>query len=287
MLNDMSGDMASINLSCLAMEKSRCNDTAIGKASSGLRGWRGAAIVFILSSCLWALLGLTHVPVALANGDSQMDSQFEARVLQVLQKHPEAILESVQNYQQRQQQAQQQAQQTALQPYRTNPQAIVGQSPILGSQQRQVVLVEFSDFQCPYCARVQATLKQFMANHSQQVTFVYKHYPLQTHSEAKPAAAAAWAAGQQGRFWDYHDRLFANQSRLGDELYLSLARELNLDEQRFNADRTSQRAQQAIAADMRLAEKLGIQGTPFFILNGTPFSGAVSLAELENRLAQL
>ncbi len=233
---------------------------------------------------LWMLISLGWESPALAS----VDPQFEAQVLQVLQDHPEAILDSVQRYEQTQQAQRQQAQDAASQPYRTNPRSIIGQSPVLGSPQRQVVLVEFSDFQCPYCSRVQVTLKQFMASHQQQVTLVYKHYPLsRIHAEAMAAASAAWAAGQQGRFWDYHDRLFTSQAQLGETLYLALAKELALDEQRFNADRKSDRARQAIAADMQLAEKLGIQGTPFFLLNGVPFSGAISVADLETQLAQV
>jgi len=248
--------------------------------SSIAYSWRVVAIAL----SLLVSLGLSWGSPALA----AVDSQFEAQVLQVLQDHPEAILDSVQRYEQRQQAQRQQAQDTALQPYRTNPRSIVGQSPVLGSPQRQIVLVEFSDFQCPYCAQVSGTLKQFMASHPQQVSFVYKHYPLsQIHQEAMAASNAAWAAGQQGRFWDFHDRLFTNQSKLGEALYVSLAKELALDEQRFNTDRKSDRAKQAIAVDMKLAEQLGIQGTPFFMLNGVPFSGAISVAELETRLAQL
>jgi len=241
-----------------------------------------ALSLMTLSLSLW--LGLTWGSPALAS----VDPQFEAQVLQVIQDHPEAILDSVQRYQQRQQAQQQQAQEEALQPYRANPRSIIGQSPVLGSPQRQIVLVEFSDFQCPYCAKAHETIKQFMASHQQQVTFVYKHYPLsQIHPEAMAAATAAWAAGQQGRFWDYHDRLFTNQPQLGEPLYVSLARELALDEQRFNTDRKSDRAHQAIATDMQLADRLGIQGTPFFLFNGVPFSGAISVSALEAQLAQV
>lgn len=235
--------------------------------------------VVILFSSLWLSWAMPALAV--------VDSQFEAQVLEVVRAHPEVILESVQRYEQQQQAQRQQAQAAVLQPYRTNPRAIIGQSPVLGAPQRQIVLVEFSDFQCPYCARVHDTLRQFMTDHHQQVTLVYKHYPLsQIHPQAMTAAKAAWAAGQQGRFWDYHDRLFANQTQLGEDLYVALARQLHLDEQRFNTDRTSQRAAQAIQSDMQLGDRLGIQGTPFFLMNGVPFSGAISLGELESRLAE-
>ncbi|MCS6814352.1 MAG: thioredoxin domain-containing protein [Cyanobacteria bacterium] len=238
-----------------------------------------ARCLAVLLSSLWLSWAMPALAV--------VDSQFEAQVLDVIRAHPEAILESVQRYEQQQQSQRQQAQAAALRPYQTNPRAIIGQSPVLGAPQRQIVLVEFSDFQCPYCARVHDTLQQFMTAHQRQVTLVYKHYPLsQIHPQAIAAAKAAWAAGQQGRFWDYHDRLFANQAQLGEDLYIALARQLHLDEQRFNADRVSQRAAQAIQSDMQLGDRLGIQGTPFFLMNGVPFAGAISLDELEARLAQ-
>ena len=97
-----------------------------------------------------------------------------------------------------------------------------------------------------------------------------------------PAAEAAWAASQQGKFWEYHDALFENQNTLGESLYLELAEQMELDIDKFNADR--ELASEKISQDIELAESLGIQGTPFFILNEEVFSGAVGLSELETRL---
>lgn len=214
--------------------------------------------------------------------------QLEEQVLQIIRKHPEVILESVQTYQKQQQDQQRQAQQVFVDQMKTNPRAIVGQSPTTGAKAGKVVLVEFSDFQCPYCAAASSTLKQFLAKHGDEVTLVYKHFPLTTiHAEAMPAAKAAWAAGQQGKFWEYHDALFTNQKQLGTAFYSQTAKTLGLDVSRFERDRSSKAAEVAIAQDILLAEKLGVAGTPFFVMNGAVFSGSVELPELEATLEKV
>jgi protein-disulfide isomerase len=216
------------------------------------------------------------------------DTQLEANVLQIIRKHPEVILESVQAYQKKQQEQQQQAQKNILQQMKTNPKSAIGESPKTGSNTQQVVLFEFSDFQCPYCAKADQTLKQFMATHQNQVTLAYKFLPLtQIHPEAMPSAKAAWAAGQQGKFWEFHDALFTQQDQLGEPLYVATAKALNLDLKRFDQDRKGNAASAAIQKDVEMAEKLGVSGTPFLVMNGEPISGAAQLTELEALLAKV
>ncbi len=213
-------------------------------------------------------------------------SDLEEQVLQIIRKHPEVLLESVQAYQQRQQAAQRKAQQDFLQQIQANPRGLMGQSPTQGPKTGKFVLVEFSDFQCPYCAQSIDGIKAFLAKHP-EVTLVYKHFPLtRIHAEALPAAQAAWAAGQQGKFWEFHDVLFKQQKSLGDALYRQTAQTLGLDMVRFERDRTSPRVTEAIAQDVQMAEKLGINGTPFFVFNGKVFSGVVQLSDLEAMLAK-
>lgn len=220
--------------------------------------------------------------------DGNISPQLEQQVLEIIRKHPEVVLESVRNYQKQQQGDQQKAQQSFIQDMKTNPKAVIGQSPTTGAKAAKVVLVEFSDFQCPYCSAAHTMLKQFMAKHQNEVTLVYKHFPLTSiHSEAMPAAKAAWAAGQQGKFWDYHDALFTQQKRLGDAFYQETAKTLGLDVQKFNQDRGSKAAEAAIAQDVQMAEKLGVDGTPFFVMNGNVFSGSVELSDLETTLAKV
>ncbi|MBW4420865.1 MAG: thioredoxin domain-containing protein [Myxacorys californica WJT36-NPBG1] len=217
--------------------------------------------------------------------DNMTTPQLEEQVLQIIRAHPEVILESVQSYQKQQQDEQRKIQQSFIQNLQRNPKAVIGKSPTKGAKQGKAVLVEFSDFQCPYCASASKTLREFMAKHSSEVTLTYKNFPLTgIHDQALPAAKAAWAAGEQGKFWEFHDALFDGQKRMGEAFYLETAKRLGLDVDRFNRDRTSQAAAAAIATDVDLAEKLGIEGTPFFVMNGRTFSGAVELSDLEATL---
>ncbi|NER04425.1 MAG: thioredoxin domain-containing protein, partial [Okeania sp. SIO3C4] len=138
--------------------------------------------------------------------DPQVNSELETQVLQIIRNNPEAIIESVQAYQQQQQEQQQASNQEALKQFKTNPQTKIGNSPTFGSTEQKIVLFEFSDFQCPFCSRVQGNLKEFMDKHQDRVTLVFKHLPLvRIHPQAIPAAKASWAAQQQGKFWEYHD----------------------------------------------------------------------------------
>jgi protein-disulfide isomerase len=165
---------------------------------------------------------------------------------------------------------------------------VIAESPMTGAPQSKIVLVEFSDFQCPYCAEAHKTLKQLLAKHPNDITLIYKHLPLiAIHDQALPAAKAAWAANQQGKFWQYNDALFANQKQLGEALYLDTAKSLHLDLEKFKSDAFSANnlAEQAIGKDILLAEKLGIDGTPFFVMNSENFSGVVQLSNIEKILA--
>lgn len=221
-----------------------------------------------------------------AQAATSISPELEQQVLQILRSHPEVILESVQAYEQQQRQKIKQAQQSFLSEIRNNPKAAIGNSPTTGSPEAKVLLVEFSDFQCPYCAKAYETVKQFIAKHQNEVVLVYKHFPLiAIHPEAMSAAKAAWAAGQQGKFWEYHDALFSNQDKLGEAYYLNIARNLKLDMQKFQIDRAI--ADNAIWQDMQLAQSLGIGGTPFFVMNGQAFSGAIELSDFEKILADV
>ncbi|WP_392480837.1 DsbA family protein [Nostoc sp. C110] len=234
----------------------------------------------------WAAISLLCLVVTWsfpAQAASRIDPQLEQQVLQIIREHPQAIIESVQAYQQQQQQKLKQAQQTFLQDLKTNPQTVIGESPTTGSTKSKTVLIEFSDFQCPYCAEAHKTLKQLLVKYPDKVKLVYKNLPLiSIHAEALPSATAAWAAYQQGKFWEYHDALFTNQKQLGETLYLDIAKKLNLDLGKFKRDLTL--ATPAITKDIQLAEKLGVSGTPFFIINSPSFSGVPQLADIENIL---
>ncbi|HEY9634564.1 MAG TPA: thioredoxin domain-containing protein [Coleofasciculaceae cyanobacterium] len=216
------------------------------------------------------------------------DAQLQTKVVQIIRDNPQVIIDSVQAYQKKQQEKQQQAQKVFLDGMKSNPKSVIGQSPITGAAEQKIVLLEFSDFQCPYCAKAHQTLQQFMTSHKDKVTLVYKHLPLtQIHPQALPAAKAAWAAGQQGKFWEFHDALFTQQDKLDESLYVATAKALNLDLKRFDQERNSNTASAAIQKDVEMAQQLGVSGTPFLVLNGEPISGAAETAELEALLAQV
>ena len=234
-------------------------------------------LLFCLALTFWSL------PAQAASGISP---ELEEEILQVIRAHPDVIIESVQAYQLEQQRQRQLAQQAFLQEIKTNPQVLIGASPTTGATDAKVVFYEFSDFQCPFCGRAYQTVEDFMAKHGDEVTLVYKHFPLVSiHPQALPAAKAAWAATQQGKFWEYYDALFTQQDKLGEEFYLEIAQSLDLDLEQFNRDRAL--ADSAIMQDMQLGEKLGVSGTPFFLMNDKAFSGAVPLEEMEKIFAQV
>ena len=217
---------------------------------------------------------------------TKISPQLEKQVLEVLRKHPEVLLEVLQKYTIEQEKKQQQAQAEAIKQVRKNTKALIGDSPVMGASNRQIVMLAFSDFQCPFCATANKSLKEFMAKNKDKVTLVYKHFPLtQIHPEALPAARAAWAANKQGKFWEYHDLLFANQAKLSEAFYTETATSLKLDLKKFDADRKS--ADNFIVQDFQLGRKLAVEGTPTFIMNGEVVSGAASLADLEKALAKV
>jgi protein-disulfide isomerase len=150
----------------------------------------------------------------------------------------------------------------------------VGKSPIHGPANAKITIVEFSDFQCPYCKRGADTMTEVMKLYPNDVKVAFKHFPLPFHKEAEPAARASWAAQQQGKFWEYHDILFNNQQKLNSAYYVEVAKELKLDVAKFQKDMDSPEAAAQVKADNELGSKNGIQGTPGFFVNGVAVKGA-------------
>jgi protein-disulfide isomerase len=150
----------------------------------------------------------------------------------------------------------------------------VGSAPIQGAAEAKVTIIEWADFQCPYCGRVGPTLDQIMTEYGDDVRIVFKHLPLSFHDKANGAHQAAEAAHQQGQFWGMHDLIFANQRALSEANYLRYATEMGLDLKQFKADMASSKVQSQIDADLKVAQSLGVTGTPTFIINGKKLSGA-------------
>jgi protein-disulfide isomerase len=153
----------------------------------------------------------------------------------------------------------------------------VGDSYAKGPKNAPVTVVVWSDFQCPYCSRVEPTLKQLEDQYAGKLRLVWKNQPLPFHPHAMPAAEAAMAAGEQGKFWEMHDQLFANQQALSPELYERLAKELGLDLNRFKAALESGKFKAAIQADSAAGTAVGAGGTPTFFINGRQLVGAQPL----------
>jgi protein-disulfide isomerase len=147
-------------------------------------------------------------------------------------------------------------------------------SPVKGSADALVTLVEFSDYQCPFCSRAHNTVQQLEQQYGNKLRVVMKQNPLSFHARAKPAAVAAMAAGEQGKYWEYHDKLFANAKALEDADLERYASELKLDMARWKKDLTNPKFQQIIDRDQTLAGQLGATGTPAFFINGRLLSGA-------------
>ncbi len=153
--------------------------------------------------------------------------------------------------------------------------------PVRGNPKAPVTIVLFSDFQCPFCARVGPTLEEALRAYGDKVRVVWKHQPLSFHPNALPAAEAAEAAREQGKFWQMHDRLFGAQRELSPATYERLARELGLDLRRFDAATRSGKFRPRIQDDQQLAARIGAQATPTMFVNGEKVEGAVPFATLK------
>jgi protein-disulfide isomerase len=153
--------------------------------------------------------------------------------------------------------------------------------PVRGNPKAPVTIVLFSDFQCPFCARVGPTLDEALRAYGDKVRVVWKHQPLSFHPNALPAAEAAEAAREQGKFWQMHDRLFGAQRELSPATYDRLARELGLDVRRFEAATRSGKFRARIQDDQQLAARIGAQATPTMFVNGEKVEGAVPFATLK------
>lgn len=152
---------------------------------------------------------------------------------------------------------------------------VVAEGPSKGPADAPVTIVEFSDFQCPYCQRVLTTVNEVLAKYPEEVRIVYRHLPLdRIHPNARGAAEAAACAEEQGQFWAYHDKLFQNNKALGKEDLLRYATDAGLDATRFQACFDERRFKDKVEADLQAARAVGISGTPAFVVNGILLSGA-------------
>ncbi len=162
---------------------------------------------------------------------------------------------------------------------------------VRGKRGSQIVLVEYSDFQCPYCGRGYETVEAFRKKHGDKVVFMFKHLPLSFHPLAMPAAKRFEAIAMQSheKAYKFHDEVFSNQKELGNggEKWLdSVAKKVGADMAKLKKDMESETVKKRIEADMNEARQFGIRGTPGFVLNGIVLRGALPIEQFEDILAK-
>jgi len=153
-----------------------------------------------------------------------------------------------------------------------------------GPENAPVTIVEFTDFQCPFCKRVQPTLQQVLKDYPDKVRWVTKNLPLAFHADARGAARAALAANRQGKYWEFRELIFNNPRALGEDNLVAHARTLGLDIDRFRSDMNSSEIDQMISKDMKEAQEVGASGTPTFLINGRKLVGAQPLSSFKQRI---
>jgi protein-disulfide isomerase len=157
----------------------------------------------------------------------------------------------------------------------------VAGSPVRGPADARITLIEFSDFECPYCSAAVKEVDAVMAAYPKDVKLIYKQFPLETHPHAEMAAEASLAANEQGRFWQMYEILFKNYRRLSRENIFAFAQQTGLDMDKFKADLESGKFKAVIDKDLADGEKAGVYGTPAFYINGQQYNGQLTLAALK------
>jgi protein-disulfide isomerase len=155
-----------------------------------------------------------------------------------------------------------------------------------GAHNPRVTIVVFSDFQCPYCAWGAKTLVEVLENYPTHVRVIFKHHQFKSQKEAFLVHLASLAAGLQDKFWQMHDLIFENQSKLKREDLIAYAEKLKLEIPRFKADLESQALSKQIERDTAFAMRIGARGTPTFFINGKKIVGAVPFGTFRARIAQ-
>jgi protein-disulfide isomerase len=208
------------------------------------------------------LLALLALLPGLAAAAPLTRADVEAIVHDYLTTHGDEVIAAAHNYQQKQQAAAAAA-------------SIRATTPTRGPATAPITIIEFADFECPYCLSVEPTIETLQKRYGNRIRWAFKFLPLEFHRNAMPAAQAAAAAAKQGKFWEFAEQIFAHQDALGDKLYLDTARSLKLDLAKFNTDRDSAAVKAIIIQDLADAAAVGARGTPYFLINGQGNSGAM------------
>jgi protein-disulfide isomerase len=159
---------------------------------------------------------------------------------------------------------------------------VAADGPAIGPVGAAVTIVEFSDYECPFCQRAEPIIEQVLEQYEGKVRFVYRHFPLENiHPNAKPASVAAFCAGEQGKFWEYHALVFGAPDGLEADGLAKYAAALELDGESFEACLGSDAAAAAVQGDIEAGSSAGVTGTPAFFINGIPLKGAQPVSEFQ------
>jgi len=158
-----------------------------------------------------------------------------------------------------------------------------------GNREAKVWIVEFSDFQCPACGVIQPVIQRVLNSYGDKILFAYRDYLLPAHKFAQISGLAAEAAGEQGKFWEYHDKLFANQTSWSSDsdpskTFIQYAKDIGLDTDKFTRSFEEKKGQNHINSDEAAGNRVGIAATPTFFINGTKFDGGLSFDEFKKEI---
>lgn len=150
----------------------------------------------------------------------------------------------------------------------------IGDAAARGPAKAPVTIVEFSDYQCPYCSRAEVTVEEVLKKYGDKVRLVFRHYPLKFHNNAESAAMGAECAGDQGKFWEMHKAMFSNQAKLSPADLVETAAGLGIDKDKFKTCLDTGKYRAAVQKDFEEGQEYGVTGTPTFFINGIPMVGA-------------
>jgi protein-disulfide isomerase len=158
---------------------------------------------------------------------------------------------------------------------------VAATGPGRGPENAKVTIVEFSDFECPYCSKAEESVTQVMEKYEGKIRLVFRHFPLSFHAHAPKAAEAAMCANEQGKFWEMHKQLFANRTALAIEDLKKHAGSIGLDQAKFDACLDGDKMKSVVEKDTKDGTEVGVSGTPAFFINGKLLSGAQPFSEFE------
>lgn len=162
------------------------------------------------------------------------------------------------------------------------------QDHVRGNQEAPVTVIEYSDFQCPFCSRFHETMKQVMVNYPEQVRWIYRHFPLESiHPYARKAAEASECAAEQDKFWEYTDYIFENQSALSNDTLSSFAVSMGLNKNKFEECLSSGKYKEKVDEDYQSGASLGVRGTPGNFINGQSVPGALPYDQMADIIDNL